>query len=172
MYYYLPDQVTTFACSNDLGMMGITSFFWLMWEVLAPIVSLARCNTHMPPRLDRWFFKLPINLKRCFPLPQKNDVAVLMILRCCHFLHLFFVISPWNTWMSPGLKVSWNMVAFLKAFAASSWALIPQPVGDSRVGYGWIGKSVGWGDAWSPHMAVKYLTFKYSCTVYIYYMIV
>ena len=29
-YYYLPDQVTTFACSNDLGMMGITSFFWLM----------------------------------------------------------------------------------------------------------------------------------------------
>lgn len=73
--YYIPDQVT-FACSNTLGMM---------WEVLASIVSLARCNDAGRMLTVLTFSKIgPLNfstsnqsLKRCFPLPPKNTIC------CC-----------------------------------------------------------------------------------------
>ena len=56
-----------------------------------------------------------------------------------------FRLHP-NVETVPGLKVSWNMVAFLKASAASLWALILQPVGDSA-GMD-SGFSSGWVDGW------------------------
>ena len=84
LYYCLSEQVTTFACST-LGMM---------WEVLASIVSLARCNDAGRMVTVLIFYQIgPLNfstsnqsLKRCFPPlpPQKKQriVSVLMTFGC------------------------------------------------------------------------------------------
>ena len=79
LYYCLSDQVTTFACSNTLGMM---------WEVLASIVSLARCNDAGRMLTVLIFSKIgPLNfstsnqsLKRCFSPPPQNKTRFVAVL--------------------------------------------------------------------------------------------
>ena len=95
LYYCLSDQVTTFACSNTLGMM---------WEVLASIVSLARCNDAgrmltVADFLQDWtveFFNFQsISEKMLLPLPPKTKHDLLLyLLQQPHFKSALY-----NVWL-------------------------------------------------------------------------